>query len=383
MKTRTNRIGHSTCDKLTVRSLAVNQDGDHRLYSFYLNPEEILKVADISRIDKDAEGTLLGYQRGEVRRHVNEISEFLETDKVVFPNAIILAMSSEVNFKQSRGPQVGTGSSLSGTLEIPLKQNGQKAAWIVDGQQRTLALQKCSKQSLPVPVTAFVSDDFEEHRTQFLLVNNVKPLPKGLINELLPEVNTSLPPNLAKNRIPSHICNILNKDPESPFQGLIARESSNRNAEKKPVITDNSLIYVIRNSLNSVHGCLYPFKNVATGEYDSEKIRTTINTYWHAVQEVFGDAWGLSSQKSRLMHGVGIKSMGVLMDHIMNTIPTHSPNAIEEIKQKLESLKPHCAWTEGTWEQLNGIPWNALQNTTGHVRLLTNMLIRVYRESGA
>lgn len=369
-----------TCDSLKVRSLAVNQNGKHRLYSFYLKPAELLQVADISRIRKGNEDTLLGYQRGEVQRHVNEIADYLESDSVIFPNAIILAMSSEVAFKQSRGPQVGDGSSLSGVLEIPLKQTGQKAAWIVDGQQRTLALQKSKQQDLSVPVTAFISDDFEVHRTQFLLVNNVKPLPKGLINELLPEVNTALPANLAKNRIPSHICNILNKDPDSPFQGLIIRESTERGGGSRAVIADNSLIYVIRSSLNSVHGCLYPYKNVATGSYDSEGIRNTVNTYWGAVQETFSDAWGLPPKKSRLMHGVGIKSMGILMDHVMNTINPDSPEAPDKIKQRLELIKPHCAWTSGHWGELNGIPWNALQNTTGHVRLLTNMLIRVDRE---
>jgi DGQHR domain-containing protein len=380
MKKKTNPKNCLTCDRLSVRSLAVNQNGKNRLYSFYLKPAELLQVADISRIRKENEDTLLGYQRGEVQRHVNEIAAYLESDSVIFPNAIILAMSSEVTFKQSRGPQVGDGSSLSGVLEIPLKQRGQKAAWIVDGQQRTLALQKCTKQNLSVPVTAFIADDFEVHRTQFLLVNNVKPLPKGLINELLPEVNTTLPPNLAKNRIPSHICNILNKDPDSPFQGLIIRESTKRGNGTNAVIADNSLIYVIRSSLNSVHGCLYPYKNVATGSYDSERIRNTVNTYWGAVQETFGDAWGLPPKKSRLMHGVGIKSMGALMDHVMNAIRPESPNALDKIKRRLELIKPCCAWISGTWEELNGIPWNALQNTTGHVRLLTNMLIRVDRE---
>ena len=311
---------------------------------------------------------------------MNEIAQYIDTDNVIFPNAIILAMSSEVSFKQSRGPQVGDGSSIAGVLDIPVKPSGRKVAWIVDGQQRTLALQKSKKKDLPVPVTAFVADDFEVHRAQFLLVNNVKPLPKGLINELLPEVNTSLPPNMAKNQIPSHICNILNKDPDSPFNGLIIRESTQRKSDKTAVIADNSLIHVIRNSLGNVHGCLYPFKNVATGVYDSDSIRKTINTYWGVVAEVFEDAWGIAPNKSRLTHGVGIKSMGALMDHIMNSIPPRTKNTREVVRQRLLSIKPQCAWTKGTWKELNGIPWNSLQNTTGHVRLLTNMLIRLDRD---
>ena len=57
---------------------------------------------------------------------MNEIAQYIDTDNVIFPNAIILAMSSEVSFKQSRGPQVGDGSSIAGVLDIPVKPSGRK-----------------------------------------------------------------------------------------------------------------------------------------------------------------------------------------------------------------------------------------------------------------
>ena len=131
-----------------------------------------------------------------------------------------MAFSSEVRFKQSRGPQIGDAGCQAGVLEI-VKEEGPKVAWVVDGQQRSFALSKSRNQDLLVPVTAFVSDDFEVHRTQFLLVNKVRPLPKGLINELLPAVNTLLPPSLAKNKIPSFLCDLMQKDPDSPFHDII------------------------------------------------------------------------------------------------------------------------------------------------------------------
>jgi len=93
---------------------------------------------------------------------------------------------------------VGDKGCSPGSLEIPIREGDKKAAWIVDGQQRTMALAESNQQAMLVPVTAFVTDDFEIHRAQFLLVNKAKPLPKGLINELLPEVNIKLPPSLAK-----------------------------------------------------------------------------------------------------------------------------------------------------------------------------------------
>jgi DGQHR domain-containing protein len=361
---------------ICVRTLRICQDGDTPLFSFCLRARDILRIADISRINKGSTGELLGYQRGEVSRHVAEIVAYLDKEKVLFPNAIILAMSSRVKFTQSRGPQIGDPACLPGVLTIPLGDTPHKAAWIVDGQQRTLALSQSKRTDLLVPITAFVSDDFEVHRTQFLLVNKVQPLPNSLINELLPEVNTALPPTLARNRAPSALCNILNKDPDSPFKGLIIRETTDRNQDRSAVVKDTSLIQVIRTSLNSPHGCLYQYRNVATGEVDFDAVRPALNLYWSAVKDTFPHAWGKPSSESRLMHGVGIKAMGIVMDRIMCTFALRASDAGEKVRATLERLKPYCAWTEGNWVLLNNLPWNQLQNTSGDVRLLANMLAR-------
>jgi len=95
--------------KILTRTLRTTQDNDIPLYSFFLRGCDILNIADISRISKDENGLIQGYQRGEVFRHINEIADYLDSESVIFPNAIILAMSSEVDFKQSRGPKIGDG----------------------------------------------------------------------------------------------------------------------------------------------------------------------------------------------------------------------------------------------------------------------------------
>ena len=362
---------------IKVRALLAKQAPDIPLYSFYIKGSDILRIADVSRIKRGEGGELLGYQRKEVRSHVDEIANYLNNDASVLTHAIILALSTEATFKQSRGPKVGNQDVISGVLEIPIGEEGKKCAWIVDGQQRTLAITKSKACDKNVPVTAFASDDFENHRTQFLLVNKTKPLPNSLINELLPEVNTDLPPSLAKNKIPSALCNILNRDPESPFKGLIRRETTDRSKNKVAVITDTSLIEVIRKSLNGVHGCLYQYKNVATGEIDDESSRQVINLYWSAVRDLFPQAWGLTPQKSRLMNGLGIKSMGTLMDRVMVQILPHEENAGQRIKDSLQPIVPHCAWTGGRWGKLNK-PWNGLQNNPKDVNELSNMLVQIY-----
>ena len=74
------------------RALWLQQADKHPLYLFSLTGEELLAVADISRISRNDAGKLIGYQRPEVKRHVQDIVTYLDAqDDVVFPNSIILA----------------------------------------------------------------------------------------------------------------------------------------------------------------------------------------------------------------------------------------------------------------------------------------------------
>lgn len=364
------------------RALRIEQDPAHPLYLFTLTSDELLKVADISRISRDEAGKLIGYQRAGVRRHVQDIVDYLNQDAILFPNSIILALSSRVKFKQSRGPTTGDGLAQAGTLEIPLPSNGgPKPAWIVDGQQRTLALSMCEKRGLPVPVNAFVADELDLQRDQFLRVNSSKPLPRGLITELLPEVTTTLPANLSTKKMPSAICDWLNREKSSPFFGLIRRASTPKEDKSHAIITDNSVVKMIEESLSQPSGCLFPYRNIATGETDFDGITSLLVTYWTAVSKVFSDAWGKPATKSRLMHGAGIRAMGRLMDRIMPVVNLRRADAVGKVSRELKLIEPVCRWTKGRWEDMDGMRWNEIQNVPRHIHVLSNVLIRAYLQA--
>ena len=369
--------------QLERRALRIEQDPAHPLFLFTLTAGDLLKIADISRISRDEAGKLIGYQRAEVRRHVQDIVEYLNQDSIVFPNSIILALTSRVKFKQSRGrANDEDGLAKAGTLEIPLPVNGgQKPAWIVDGQQRMLALSMCDKPELPVPVNAFVADELDLQRDQFLRVNSSKPLPRGLITELLPEVTTSLPANLSTKKMPSAICDWLNREQTSPFYELIRRASTTKQEKTKTAITDNSVLKMVEESLSQPSGCLFPYRNIATGETDFEGITSLLVTYWTAVSKVFPDAWGKPPAKSRLMHGAGIRSMGRLMDRIMPVININKANAVSQVSRELKLIVPTCRWTKGRWEDIDGMRWNEIQNVPRHINILSNVLIRAYLQA--
>jgi DGQHR domain-containing protein len=366
-------------DPIRRRALRVVQESSHPLYMFSLTGRELLEIADISRLSRDDAGKLLGYQRSEVRKHVQDIVDYLDSDSVLFPNSIILAISSRVKFTKSRGPEVDDGCASAGTIEIPLPQNGDpKPAWIVDGQQRALALSKSTRNQIAVPVNAFVADEVAIQRDQFLRVNNTRPLPRGLITELLPEVSTNLPSRMAARRIPSAICEWLNQDSKSPFHGLIRRASVKGEDQAKAVIADSSLINMLQESLTSANGCLYPYRNIATGEVDFDSIFSVLVTYWTAVRNVFPDAWGKAPDKSRLMHGAGIRSMGRLMDKIMPGARSSGKKNVEHVERELRIVAPICRWTSGNWESMSGLRWNEVQNVPRHITMLSWVLIHAY-----
>ncbi|MCL4206654.1 MAG: DGQHR domain-containing protein [Pirellulaceae bacterium] len=369
----------AAANSIRRRALRLEQTVDHPLYLFSLTGSELLQLADISRISRDDAGKLIGYQRPEVKKHIQEIVDYLNSEHVLFPNSIILALSSRVRFIRSRGPEVDDGCAAAGTIEIPFPADGEpKPAWIVDGQQRAVALSKSKRGDLAIAVNAFVADEVDLQRDQFLRVNNAKPLPRGLITELLPEVSTSLPMRMAAKRIPSAICDWLNQSPRSPFVGLIRRASTTDASRGKAVITDTSIVKMVEESLSSPSGCLFPFRNIATAETDFDGICTILVLYWTAVREVFPDAWGQSPDKSRLMHGAGIRAMGRLMDRIIPSVNVRDRRAAQQVAQELQLIRPICRWTEGSWEAIGGLKWNEVQNVPRHINILSNVLVRAY-----
>jgi DGQHR domain-containing protein len=364
---------------LLRKALRVRQKGGRFIYLLSLRGEELLQLASVSRVSRDDSGKLIGYQRKEVKRHVQEIADYLSAPDMLLAHPIIVSFGSNVKFVSSRGQNVSDGLACAGHLKIPVPRDQQeKPAWIVDGQQRALAIGLCQEQGFAVPICAFIADDVELQRDQFMRINNTKPLPRGLVTELLPEVSSPLPPHLAIRRVPSTLCDLLNRDQKSPFNGLIHRPSNDSKDGQHAVVTDTVIVKMIEESLTQPSGCLFPYRNVATGEYDHSGIWAVLQLYWSAVRETFPDAWGKPPTQSRLMHGVGIRSMGKLMDRIMATVDPRGKDAYKTVRQQLATIAPACHWTSGEWAGLGGIAWNELQNLHTHLSMLSNYLIRAH-----
>lgn len=79
---------------LRRRALRIHQDPAHPLFMFSLTGAELLRIADISRISRDDAGKLIGYQRSDVRKHVQDIVEYLNSEHVVFPNSVVPSLQN-------------------------------------------------------------------------------------------------------------------------------------------------------------------------------------------------------------------------------------------------------------------------------------------------
>src|SRR5262249_4576136 len=149
------------------------------------------------------------------------------------------AFDARVRFEPASPLSDGPGYLRTGALAIPVDPTASdeaKPGFIVDGQQRLAAIRDAAVRTFPICVTAFITEDVREQTEQFILVNSTKPLPKGLIYELLPATESRLPTLLERRRFPAHLAERLNHDEASPLREMIQTPTN-----PEGVIKDNSI----------------------------------------------------------------------------------------------------------------------------------------------
>src|SRR3954471_122205 len=363
-------------DELTVSALAIRQSSERTLYSFAVDGKQLPLFAAVSRVHRTDHQQLDGYQRAESIAHVKTIRKYLEGEDAILPNALVVAFDSRVRFEADSGPD--ESGVRVGRLVIPVdddEPDHAKPGWIVDGQQRSAAIRDADIDRFPVYVTAFITDSVAEQRSQFILVNSAKPLPKGLIYELLPTTPVEdLPVLLLKRRYPAVLLDRLNYDADSP---LLRRIRTPTTAEG--TIKDNSVLKMLAISIED--GALYQWFDPDTGEGDTEAMLDLLKAFWHAVSETFPEAWDVSPRRSRLVHGVGIVALGCLMDEITYHLREEGIPTARRFEEQLRLIAPDCAWTGGVWKfrASDKRRWNELQNTPRDIKTLSDHLVRLYR----
>ena len=382
-------------DRYEIRLPALKiRQGEQAIFAFGVDGKRIHEFTTVSRVHRD-DTELQGYQRPEVLSHIRAIRRYLESDGAMLPNAVVLAFDERVSFEASTD-RSALDYVTAGELVIPVDESlpdDQKPAWLVDGQQRSAAIRDADLAEFAVAAVGFIAHGEAEQRSQFILVNNTKPLPKGLIHELLPDTEGHLPTAYAKKQLPARVLSALNFGTvrSLPIDADVQELRETLLKEGQPFATriatptmangyikDNSVLKMIENSLYD--GALYQYRDPIDGTGDVDQMLLHLNYFWTVVAVTFPDAWNRPPTKSRLTHGAGIQAMGYVMDQFTDGVPAAELPGLN-LEKRIASLRPHCAWTSGTWDFGADLTrrWNGIQNTPNDVRLLTSHLLRALR----
>ena len=333
------------------------------MVSFAASAAEIFEFARIERAGRSDGGLLSGFQRPQIAGHIHEIRDYLEREDAVLPNSVVVAFTDRVKIETVKGSVV--------SIEIDIEDG--PPGLIVDGQQRLSALAPLSEKSFQVFVSAILCQNEEELRRQFILINNTRPLPKELIYELLPGIS-ELPERMSSRSMASALTQRLNFDRNSSLYRQIHLHT---NPEGK--IASNAIQRVIMMSRS--HGALRILSQSPDGD---EKCFALMSDFYRAIQAVFKKEWDVLSPKtSRLVHSVGIISLGRVMEVAFQICQARS---FGDFCGVLDSIKDQTHWTTGKWrignnDNIRERAWNEFQSTHPDIQMLSDHLDRIVRQS--
>ena len=358
-----------------LNALRIVQRRDVPLYVFAINGRLLHRLAAVDPARRDQEGALVGYQRNRVERHIREIQSYLMQADSILPNAIVISFENSVDFTVTPGTlasEWGTPGILKLSLPLP---GERKPAIVIDGQQRMSAFADIPPgKNMPVVVVGFSSPSESMEREQFVLVNKTKPLPRDLLNELLPHVNTTMPPAWRVRAIAGSVVERLRFDPDSPFYERVRGIGS---AGEGANISQAALLDVIEHSIRR-GGVLTQYFSSERGQTDIQSMTQVVKTFYLGVAKTWPSAWNMSPRSSRLVHGVGLVALGRVMDVLMSDIDVSSRLATSTVSRRLKKLDRKVAWTKGRWPGLH-CAWNELQNTSQDKRRLANHLLAQFQ----
>src|SRR5438270_6454060 len=103
--------GRSAKQELRFPALEVRQGVRRTLYTFACDGKQVPLFAAISRVRRDEEASIDGYQRPEVSSHITEIKNYLESPDPMVPNGIVIAFDGRVRFDPRSMANVSSGSA--------------------------------------------------------------------------------------------------------------------------------------------------------------------------------------------------------------------------------------------------------------------------------
>ena len=259
----------------------------------------------------------------------------------------------------------------------PAAFDDEKAALLVDGQQRTAALAMVSLDKHPdvmLSAIALVADG-DEAKKIFQIANSTQKITTEFSRALLAsmEYETGY---LRAEQIKARACKLLAIDHDSsPFKGLVRYPGVTRVPGQ--VIAYNSIFQIISKFAES---------GLPEIEENSELLATAVEKYFGIVKETWPEAWASRPSEFRLMHGAGLRSMAALGEELLRSahrnFSSMSDEAWNDIRGSVQRLRPTILWDssalEGNASQRKNYTGEIVvaQNTNQSIASLTNFLVK-------
>ncbi|MFV8752217.1 DGQHR domain-containing protein [Nannocystaceae bacterium ST9] len=357
---RLYRSARISFQRLRLTAIEADLGDGARRYQFTCDGRLIRSIARIDRLDAIA-GT--GQQREEIRNHVDRIAEGIRGGNQI-PNSILLVLSDnlvadddsddappssfivvhgvtdQVSIAIPGGRAVQTFRTVE--LDLPFRRaafDEEKAAVLVDGQQRTAALSMVDIDEVPafaLSVNAVVASN-DEAKKIFQIANTTQKIQTQFSRALLASMDDA-PGYLKNERVMALAAKLLAvSDAESPFYELVQYPG----VKARRLVAYNSLFHVI----SIFAGSALPLDG------NAEALALTVKRAFNLVKREWPDAWGKKPTQSRLMHGVGLRAIAsVLVGKLESLVEQYgdldNAEMWAELEQSISRLRQRIVWTD-------------------------------------
>jgi DGQHR domain-containing protein len=387
--------------RLKLVAIEADLGADQTRYQFTCDGRLIRSLARVDRLDSL---TGVGVQRDEVKSHVEQISQGIMSGTQV-PNSVLLVLlesqtseptdendSPPASFVIVRPLSDWITVGLPGhadflvqrfrqvELDFPFRRaafDDEKSAILVDGQQRTAGLSLVDVDAVPhfaLSVNAVVAS-VEDAKRVFQVANTTVKISTQFSRALLATME-EVPGYLRTEQTMAVAHKLLAIDDESsPFVNLVQYAGVRRQQKPKPPIVYNSLFQV-----------LSIFADSGLPLEDPKALAAVVAKAFKLVKETWPEAWGKRPTDSKLMHGVGLRSMASLLtsklESLVDKHKSLEPNEVWiELEKSLKRLKPRIVWTDAeAADASNAVKkiWresiSGRQNTTQDIAALSSFL---------
>lgn len=366
------------------------------VYTGWVEGKKVRDIAKIVHISREGE-FINGYQRSELPKHVDSITDYVESKNSTILANLVIGFNKTVTFEP-----IALGSEF-GHLHVPYdpeKPSSELPGAIVDGQQRSGGVKNSHHDSYPLPVSVFISENESDYIQQFLILNLGKPLTSVQLNALALYEDIYKPPALAEKAFPLSMCEELGfRNTESPLFGLIKS-----NGNKDGIIAESSITEFVTNVRRQVLNTLDVRVYQELDNHSTKEFVQILMNFWEAVAEVFEEDWAKKSRdmkRTYITHGTSVIGFSYLCRHMLRVFQTPSKNTNNEsvlsreipspkfFVKELSLIKEHCHFNKGYWNlglarnpDVQDLPysrrWNDFQNTTSEKQLFATNILRLY-----